>query len=78
MRSEKDGIGLLAKLEYYTVLGKLTLYTMTLEEYQEQYRKAYSLLQQYTGYPASVGASIASSSPGGASPLSCGIPAGAA
>ena len=54
MRSEKDGIGLLAKLEYYTVLGKLTLYTMTLEEYQEQYRKAYSLLQQYTGYPASL------------------------
>lgn len=43
---------------YYTVLGQLALHTMSLEEYQEQYRKTYSLLQQYTGYPASLQALI--------------------
>ena len=43
---------------YYTVLGQLALHTMSLEEYQEQYRKTYSQLQQYTGYPASLQALI--------------------
>ena len=50
--------GTFSNVDYYTAMGEVKLYTMTLEEYQEQYQKAYSLLQQYTGCPASLQALI--------------------
>lgn len=50
--------GTFSNVDYYTAMGEVKLYTMTLEEYQEQYQKAYSLLQQYTGCPANLQALI--------------------